>query len=911
MKKIVMYKGDEYRAKTEEKFVEGLFFSDVYKRANSICCEIIQETEKYLDGNKEAGYQTKYHGMGNNMIAFCAERGQGKTTAMQSYAAYLQDRDPQKKFFGEEGIDKEKYDFVVLDPIDPSSLDHGESIVRVLISRLFYLLSEQMNQHTDSRDEKEFRREREEILALFQRCYENIDYLQKEKNVEEDDLEVLAQLGNSAQLKKNLCGLVDRFLHIYCQGGRRERDGFRRQYLVVQIDDADLSMGDVFEVCENIRNYFTIPNMIVMMAANYTQLKTAIHERYLNRYGKLVSLPETGRFAGECHHMAYRYLEKMLPAGHRIDLPEVDAMFSEGSQAVRLEYYQDEETEIFQKEATRCMDMQEQLLKLLYLRTGMVLLKRPGELHPFLPHTMRELTHFVKLLGDMDTVCQQRIFPMIKQTGNEREIEKWKANLLLLKEYFLNYWCGTHLGYGQQNLVRELDQAKRNMTNAFRSINEYLKNSGKKRSLRDDTFRNVLTVIEERMRDEPALREAMQFYYSILLNEWFVWAMEEPDQFKKISAFIEEPVAFEPGFKNGEHRYAGQYDVIEFTVPLETLKAALEKQNVPEGQIIEWLKTFCVAVGEEDLELAEVVEGKLVWNEEVEELQFHMFKPVMTMLYSGAWHGEDSTGAENQDSMGDDEQETRKREIDSDDSMAYVISVKNMVANLEVQQYVRAGVQQLIRRFERRKTISQWKAIYDEIYGMLDSWVENEAGYLGEQSVIREKCSEYLGKETGQLVFLCNDHNRKQYKEDYREYLLDRVTDIIVEIEKIEEIATKSSEKETQVVLKRVVTAKRQVVFSGIVIGEQEVLKGLDKTLDSMMDVEQEINKELDRLSKETKENEVDWDNILKMVLIDEEDDEGNEENEESSKKDDSEIRRKVVAFKDKMQAYKEQIEKM
>ena len=144
MKKIVMYKGDEYRAKTEEKFVEGLFFSDVYKRANSICCEIIQETEKYLDGNKEAGYQTKYHGMGNNMIAFCAERGQGKTTAMQSYAAYLQDRDPQKKFFGEGGIDKEKYDFVVLDPIDPISLDHGESIVRVLISRLFYLLSEQI-----------------------------------------------------------------------------------------------------------------------------------------------------------------------------------------------------------------------------------------------------------------------------------------------------------------------------------------------------------------------------------------------------------------------------------------------------------------------------------------------------------------------------------------------------------------------------------------------------------------------------------------------------------------------------------------------------------------------------------------------------------------------------------------------
>lgn len=395
----------------------------MYKRANSICCEIIQETEKYLDGNKEAGYQTKYHGMGNNMIAFCAERGQGKTTAMQSYAAYLQDRDPQKKFFGEESIDKERYDFVVLDPIDPSSLDHGESIVRVLISRLFYLFSEELDHYTVSRDEKEFRKKREEILALFQKCYENIDYLQKEKNVEEDDLEVLAQLGNSAQLKKNLCGLVDRFLQIYCQGEHKDKDNSRRKYLVVQIDDADLSMGDVFEVCENIRNYFTIPNMIVMLAANYTQLKAVIHERYLNRYGKLVSLPQTSGFAEECHRMAYRYLEKMLPVGHRIDLPEVDAMFSEGSQALKLEYYR-EGTEIFQKEATGCMDMQEQLLKLLYLRTGVVLLKRQGELHPFLPHTMRELTHFVKLLGDMDTVCQQRASAMEKRAIRESPAKK-------------------------------------------------------------------------------------------------------------------------------------------------------------------------------------------------------------------------------------------------------------------------------------------------------------------------------------------------------------------------------------------------------------------------------------------------------------------------------------------------------
>ena len=84
---IEIIKGDEYRVKIERRFHKDIFFEDVYRRANMIVYEIIKETNEYLDvSKKEAGYSIKGQRMGNNIVAFCAERGQGKTSAMQSYA---------------------------------------------------------------------------------------------------------------------------------------------------------------------------------------------------------------------------------------------------------------------------------------------------------------------------------------------------------------------------------------------------------------------------------------------------------------------------------------------------------------------------------------------------------------------------------------------------------------------------------------------------------------------------------------------------------------------------------------------------------------------------------------------------------------------------------------------------------
>ena len=89
-REVEIYAEDVYRAKTEKEFHAGIFFEEVYKRTDAIVCDIIEQMRFYAEDSRvQGGYKAKYHGMGNNIVAFCADRGQGKTSAMQSYAAYL------------------------------------------------------------------------------------------------------------------------------------------------------------------------------------------------------------------------------------------------------------------------------------------------------------------------------------------------------------------------------------------------------------------------------------------------------------------------------------------------------------------------------------------------------------------------------------------------------------------------------------------------------------------------------------------------------------------------------------------------------------------------------------------------------------------------------------------------------
>lgn len=349
---------------------------------------------------------------------FCGERGQGKTSAMQSFARYLDKIDTMEEDKNPDALSLGKARnnvYEVIDSIDPSAMENEESVLRILISRLFFRLEQHIEKAArQCEDDNDFVQNRRKIVDLFKACYTNIDYIKSGKvtDYEQDDLDTLSQLGSSARLKANMHDLIETYLEMML--GKEKCGEKKGRYLVIPIDDADLATKKVFQLCEDIRNYLSIPNVIILMAADYEQLVQATYQKYLKQYKVMW---KAGKFSGHklnvvdnCHEMAAKYLEKVFPVTHRIDLPQIEYMLMEGYKSVTFEYLVLDEKEGKMISAFKglcsdnCTNLQDQLLELLYMRTGLVFVGKNKKMHLFLPHTLRELAHWVKMLYGMHAI---------------------------------------------------------------------------------------------------------------------------------------------------------------------------------------------------------------------------------------------------------------------------------------------------------------------------------------------------------------------------------------------------------------------------------------------------------------------------------------------------------------------------
>lgn len=115
---ITVKKGEEYFARLEDIFEKNIFFSDIYRRAAVNLNEILQfikNKEQNLENcNSTISLQKHLLQRSSNVIAFCADRGGGKTTALRSFANALENIDTIKKenieFWGNSNI--QKYSFM-------------------------------------------------------------------------------------------------------------------------------------------------------------------------------------------------------------------------------------------------------------------------------------------------------------------------------------------------------------------------------------------------------------------------------------------------------------------------------------------------------------------------------------------------------------------------------------------------------------------------------------------------------------------------------------------------------------------------------------------------------------------------------------------------------------------------------
>lgn len=434
--------GKEYQLRivNENTDISHDFFYEIY-------CKAFNEVDKIIKENN-AKEKDNVIETSNNIIAFCGERGQGKSSAMLSFSKILGDFGNKKynKHFEEAYLKLKDYKFHVLSRIDPTELENQQTILSVIISRIFF----DFKNYLDS-NYKYNLEEKNNLLELFQQCYKNINIIKSENvydkrnELYEDDLELLSSLSDGSNIKKDFFKLVESFLKFIYKDSKNK-------FLVIQVDDTDLNVRKAYEIVEDLRKYFMIPKVIVLMATKPEQLTKAVEQEFKKSF-KIMS--ESNQLTSqEFYNMASKYIIKLIPGSRRIDLPEITVTSSKvKNNRFSIQYF-DEENNVLNYKSNdnyQLEALQDILLRFIYEKTGLIFIKSENSMHDIIPNTARSLTNFMSVLNDMSPIKNISSF----QELNVSNITVRLNNLNKFEDYFINSWIEENVNYRYHLIIKE------------------------------------------------------------------------------------------------------------------------------------------------------------------------------------------------------------------------------------------------------------------------------------------------------------------------------------------------------------------------------------------------------------------------------------------------------------------------
>ena len=247
--KIKIEAGNEHRSISMDIYDDTAFFYDAYKRAARAVTHIVARSNEYTCrgmkqrdgcGREEpchsrvtpfsAGSRfalSEYH---SNIVAFCADRGQGKTSAMLSVAAGLKNmtsdggsrehsRREKHDFWNSVMTDNAEQEnnpvlgthFELLDVIDPTSMTENDSFMRMVISKMFKSASDRWSRYVNEMNEDGYcsgthKELKEKLAEQFLACFKGVNFLKKTNGDlfgNFDDLNALAEFGDSSNFKES------------------------------------------------------------------------------------------------------------------------------------------------------------------------------------------------------------------------------------------------------------------------------------------------------------------------------------------------------------------------------------------------------------------------------------------------------------------------------------------------------------------------------------------------------------------------------------------------------------------------------------------------------------------------------------------------------------------------------------
>lgn len=456
--RLTLKKDQEYRLFISQQITnENEFMFPVYQRSLEALRSIVRQAKDF-DSNHD---ETAFYGYCHNIIAFSGSRGQGKTSTMLSFSQAMKHSFQNEKLSGDDVL--RQCCFTVLPPIDPTVLEQDQSILAVILSRM-YRLAEDLWKNPSSRSDFSSCPDRDEamrnqILRLFQRCLSGINSIKFREGKEIRGLVEIHEISDSSVLKNNIYSLITDLLSL----AQRTRDKVT-PFLVIQLDDTDFQTRRCYEIMEDIRKYLTIPNVVILMATDLNMLRVAMTQQSIGDFqnGLLYNLINSDKL----YRTVNKYLDKLIPPNHAVYLPHLDEVIREQNASLRISYLAKNglgvETDLLEVPDPSwilCdLSFQEFIFRYVYLKTRIAFVPQNGRAHSILPTTLRGFSQFFATISSMRDVIQitehSDTAKLIEQVQDQ--LDALDKNLSLFEDYFLNSWVHAKLTTRQAETIENL-----------------------------------------------------------------------------------------------------------------------------------------------------------------------------------------------------------------------------------------------------------------------------------------------------------------------------------------------------------------------------------------------------------------------------------------------------------------------
>lgn len=394
MDRIVFYNGEETGHVLETDCFQDSLFREQYTFALKL-------------------FKSIYSSQGpvSNIIAFCGDRGEGKTSCMRSFMELLKNDSELHKF---ESILPFKADDVeILDVIDPAFFDKKHNLIELVLGQMYGKISGKSIQNADYSAKLN---ERNNLLRYFQKAKRHLGHLEKEKRELYDELEELDALSAGVKLEECIGLLFEEYLKFQ-----------NKKKIVLAIDDLDLNMTEGYKMAEQIRKYLNHKSCILLIGLNVSQLSTVIQ----NSIAK--ELKTSPSESPELSVMASKYVMKLIPYGNRVLMPSIGELCNMKLQICRRGDAL--------KELKDLNSVKDEVTRLIFMKTRYLFYNEKGSVSPIVPMNLRSLRLLLGMLIHMEDFEDNK-----SHSGNKR----------IFKSYFFNEWTKCLDKY--RNLVKNLSE---------------------------------------------------------------------------------------------------------------------------------------------------------------------------------------------------------------------------------------------------------------------------------------------------------------------------------------------------------------------------------------------------------------------------------------------------------------------